>query len=55
MSVPMRFLFGLPVGISLFGRAWTEGTLLRLAYAYEQASNHRHQLRFMRTVQATVT
>ena len=54
MSVPMGFLFGLPVGMSLFGRAWTEGTLLRLAYAYEQASNHRQPPRFMRTVQATV-
>ena len=54
MSVPMGFLFGLPVGMSLFGRAWTEGTLLRLAYAYEQASNHRQPPRFMPTVQATV-
>ena len=33
--------FGLPVGISFFGRAWSEPTLLRLAYAFEQATRHR--------------
>ncbi|MCP4960399.1 MAG: hypothetical protein GY925_14170, partial [Actinomycetia bacterium] len=32
---------GLPVGISFFGRAWSESTLLRIAYAYEQATCHR--------------
>ncbi|MBT8489393.1 MAG: amidase [Gemmatimonadetes bacterium] len=41
ISVPMGFVGGLPVGISFFGRAWTEPTLLRVAYAYEQATNHR--------------
>jgi amidase len=32
---------GLPVGILFFGRAWSEPTLLRLAYAYEQLTRHR--------------
>lgn len=49
MSVPMGFLFGLPVGMSLFGRAWSEPTLLRIAYAYEQATNHRRPPGFLRT------
>jgi Asp-tRNA(Asn)/Glu-tRNA(Gln) amidotransferase A subunit family amidase len=31
----------LPAGLTLFGRAWSEPTLIRLAYAYEQATGHR--------------
>ena len=41
ITVPMGFDHGLPVGISFFGRAWSEATLIRLAYAYEQATHHR--------------
>jgi amidase len=41
ITVPAGFFRGLPVGISFFGRAWSEPTLIRLAYAYEQATNHR--------------
>ena len=32
---------GLPVGVELLGRAWTEPQLIKFAYAYEQATNHR--------------
>ncbi len=42
ITVPAGFLFGLPIGISFFGRAWTEGTLLKLAYAFEQATHARN-------------
>lgn len=41
ITVPMGFDQGLPVGLSFFGRAWSEATLIRLAYAYEQATHHR--------------
>ncbi|RMH14808.1 MAG: amidase, partial [Gemmatimonadetes bacterium] len=41
VTVPAGTVFGLPVGISFFGRAWSEPTLLRLAYAFEQATRHR--------------
>jgi amidase len=53
MTVPMGYLFGLPVGLSLFGRAWSEGRLLRIAYAFEQATDHRRPPTFQRTIQAT--
>jgi Asp-tRNA(Asn)/Glu-tRNA(Gln) amidotransferase A subunit family amidase len=32
----------LPAGLQFFGRPWSEATLIRLAYAYEQATRHRH-------------
>jgi len=41
ISVPMGQLDGLPVGVSFFGRAWSEPVLLEIAYAYEQATQHR--------------
>ncbi len=41
ITVPMGYVGGLPVGVSFFGRAWSEPTLIRLAYAYEQATKHR--------------
>lgn len=41
ITVPAGYVHGLPIGISFFGRAWSEPTLIRLAYAYEQASKHR--------------
>ena len=41
ITVPDGFYRGLPVGLSFFGRAWSEATLFKLAYAYEQATKHR--------------
>jgi amidase len=41
ITVPAGFVFGLPVGISFFGRAYSEPTLLKLAYAFEQATRVR--------------
>ena len=44
VNVPMGYTRGgtLPVGMTIYGRAWSEATLLRFAYAYEQATHHRH-------------
>ena len=41
INVTAGFIFGLPVGISFFGRAWSEPILVRLAYAFEQTTNAR--------------
>jgi hypothetical protein len=42
IAVPMGFVREtLPVGLQFFGDAWSEPTLIRLAYAYEQATQHR--------------
>lgn len=41
ITVPAGAIHGLPVGLSFFGRAWSEPTLLKLAYAFEQATQWR--------------
>jgi amidase len=46
----MGQIFGLPVGLSFIGTAWSEGMLIKLAYAYEQASRARKPPAFMATV-----
>jgi len=49
ITVPMGRVGELPVGISFFGRAWSEPTLIGLAFAYEQATRHRRAPRFLPT------
>lgn len=41
ITVPMGNIEGLPVGLSIFGKAWSEPVLLEIAFAYEQATQHR--------------
>ena len=41
VTVPAGYVFGLPVGLSFVGRAWSEPTLIRFAYAFEQATHAR--------------
>ena len=50
ITVPMGFVKGLPAGVSFFGPAWTEPTLLRIAYAYEQATQQRRAPTFAATL-----
>ncbi|MFP2897711.1 amidase, partial [Corallococcus sp. 4LFB] len=50
ITVPAGDVHGLPVGVSFIGRAWSEPVLLKLAYAYEQASHARRKPTFARSV-----
>lgn len=55
ITVPAGFVFGLPVGISFFGRAWSEPKLIRLAYSFEQATKFRKPPKFKPTVDLTMS
>ncbi len=50
INVTAGYLFGLPVGISFFGRAWSEPTLIKLAYSFEQATKARQAPKFLPSV-----
>src|SRR5439155_8004978 len=47
INVPAGFVFGLPVGISFFGRAWSEPVLLKIAYGFEQLVKARKTPQFL--------
>lgn len=47
ITVPNGYVHGLPVGILFFGRQWSEGLLLRVAYGYEQTTQHRRAARMV--------
>jgi len=50
ITVPAGFIHGLPVGLSFFGRAWSEPVLIEAAYAYEQDTRHRKPPSFLPTL-----
>jgi amidase len=50
ITVPAGYLFGLPIGISFFSKAWNEPTLLKIAYSFEQAMMARKPPEFLQNV-----
>ncbi len=54
ITVPAGFVFGLPIGISFYGRAWSENVLLKIAYGFEQATKVRKPPKFLQTADLSV-
>ncbi len=50
INVTAGYISGLPVGISFFGRAWSEPALIKIAYSFEQATKARQAPRFLPTI-----
>jgi amidase len=51
INVTAGMIDGLPVGLSFFGRAWSEPTLIKIAYSFEQATRAREKPKFLRSIQ----
>src|ERR1700733_1223528 len=55
INVTAGYLWGLPVGISFFGRAWSEPTLLKIAYSFEQLTKARQKPGFLQRIETAAS
>ncbi len=55
INITAGFMFGMPVGISFFGRAWSEPTLLKIAYSFEQSTQARKAPKFLPSAELKTT
>ena len=53
LTVPMGYIFGMPVGISFIGQAWTEDRLLAIGAAYESATHLRHAPTYLPSIETS--
>ena len=54
ITVPAGYIFGLPVGISFFAEAYSDPKLIKITYAFEQATKHRQPPKFLPSVDLTI-
>jgi len=47
ITIPMGFVDNLPVGVTFFGKAWSEPILLEIAYGFEQGTQHRNRPKYL--------
>ncbi len=51
ITVPMGYVWGLPLGLTFMGRAWSEATLMKFAFAFERATHARLAPRYLPTAE----
>jgi amidase len=54
ITVPMGFVHNLPIGFSFFGTAYAEHQLIKMAYAFEQATKKRSEPKFIGTIMPAI-